>query len=323
MTYHKVILNDKIFFCSSEETIIEASLKNGVFLNHSCLSGRCSSCKSKILRGESISIIEESSLSEKEKSEGFVLSCIRMPISDLELEAEDLSQYGFNQSVTIPAKINSIQILTSEIIQVNLRVPPNQKVSFLEGQYLNVIWNGIKRSYSMASSSLSPEIELIIKNYQGGVMSSYWFGQAKPNDLLRLEVPKGTFFLKNHPEMENLVFLATGTGIAPIKSILESPSTQDKIGRFKRIIVLWGMKYHKEIFWKPSSSEIEFIPVLSRGSQPKRYVQDLISNLNLDMAKTVVYACGSNEMIQEAKNKSIQLGLNLNHFYSDAFVASN
>lgn len=120
-----------------------------------------------------------------------------------------------------------------------------------------------------------------------------------------------------------MVFLATGTGIAPIKSILESQSNQDKLGRFNRIIVLWGMKYEKNIFWKPESSRIEFIPVFSRESQPKRYVQDSIASLELDMAKTVIYACGSDDMIQEAKHKSIQLGLNLNHFYSDAFVASN
>ncbi|MBS4040169.1 MAG: 2Fe-2S iron-sulfur cluster binding domain-containing protein [Flavobacteriales bacterium] len=313
----------KSFSCDSNQTIIEAALKSGIFLDHSCLTGRCSSCKFKVISGESFTEFEESPLSSFEKSEGFILTCIRKPLSDLELDAEDLGEYGFSQSVTIPAKINAIQQLTPEIIQVNLRVPPNQKVNFLEGQYLNVIWNGIKRSYSIANPSSSFEIELIIKNYQGGAMSTYWFGQAKTNDLMRLEIPKGTFFLRNHPGKENLVFLATGTGIAPIKSILESTTNQVKLGQFKRIFVLWGMKFEKEIFWEPSSSEVEFIPVLSRESQSKRYVQNVISNLELDMTNTVIYACGSEDMIQDARNKSIQLGLNSNHFYSDAFVASN
>lgn len=323
MSFNIKLKDGKSFTCDSNQAIIEAALKSGVFLDHSCLTGRCSSCKFKVLSGESFTDFEESPISSIEKSEGFILTCVRKPLSDLELDAEDLSEYGFSQSVTIPAKINAIKELTAEIIQVNLRVPPNQKVNFLEGQYVNVIWNGIKRSYSIASSSMAQEIELIIKNYKGGAMSAYWFGQAKTNDLLRLEIPKGTFFLRNHPGKENLVFLATGTGIAPIKSILESPSNQDKLGRFKRIIVLWGMKYETEIFWKPLSSEIEFITVLSREMLPKRYVQDSIENLELDVAKTVIYACGSDDMIQEAKNNSIQLGLNLNHFYSDAFVASN
>lgn len=313
----------KSFLCDNNQTIIEAALQNEIFLDHSCLTGRCSSCKFRVIAGGTATEADESPLSLEDKNGGYILTCVRKPISDLELDAEDLGQYGFSQSITIAAKINTILELTGEIIKVNLRVPPNQKVNFLEGQYLNVIWNGVKRSYSIASSSSSAEIELIIKNYQGGAMSAYWFGQAKLNDLLRLEIPKGTFFLRNHPEMENLVFLATGTGISPIKSILESLSNKDKLGRFKRIIVLWGMRYKKEFFWKPSSSGIEFIPVLSRESQPKRYVQNLISNLELDMAKTVIYACGSEDMIQDAKNKSVQQGLNSNHFYSDAFVASN
>lgn len=315
--------NNKTFTCESNETLVEGALRNGVFLDHSCLTGRCSSCKFKVITGETTTESDESPLNREEKNRGYVLTCVRKPLSDIELDAEDLSEYGFSQCVTIPAKINAIKELTPEIIQVNLRVPPNQLVNFLEGQYLNVIWNGIKRSYSIASSSSSSEIELIIKNYPNGAMSAYWFGQAKPNDLLRLEIPKGTFFLRNHTEIENLVFLATGTGIAPIKSILESSSNQSKLGQFKRIIVLWGMKYERDIFWKPESSRIEFIPVLSRESQPKRYIQSQISYLELDMSKTVIYACGSDDMIQEAKNKSIQQGLKSNHFYSDAFVASN
>ena len=323
MSFEIKLKDGKSFSCDSNQTIIDAALQNGVFLDHSCLSGRCSSCKFKVLKGESISDLDETPLSQEDKKNGFVLTCVRKPLSDIDLDAEDLSQYGFTNSVTIPAKINAIQQLTSEIIRVNLRVPPNQKVNFLEGQYLNVIWNGIKRSYSIASSSSSSELELIIKNYQGGAMSAYWFGQAIANDLLRLEIPKGTFFLRNHENIDNLVFLATGTGIAPIKSILKSQGNQHKLAQFKRVIVLWGMKYEKEIFWKPDSQMIEFIPVLSRESQPKRYVQNLLANLNLDMTKSVIYACGSDQMIQEAKKNTMELGLNSNHFYSDAFVASN
>ncbi|WP_100627196.1 2Fe-2S iron-sulfur cluster-binding protein [Algoriphagus formosus] len=311
------------FSCENNQTIIEAALQNGVFLDHSCLTGRCSSCKLKVLSGETVTESDELPLSSEEKNQGYILSCVRKPISDIELEAEDLSQYGFSNPITIPAKINTIKSLTPEIIQVNLRVPPNQKVNFLEGQYLNVLWNGIKRSYSIASPTNSSEIELIIKNYEGGAMSAYWFEQAKPNDLLRLEIPKGTFFLRNHSDKDTLVLLATGTGIAPIKAILESPSTQEKLKEFNRVIVLWGMKFEREIFWKLNQDNVEFIPVLSRESQPKHYIQDKLSDLKINWTNTVVYACGSYQMIQAAKKRTLELGLNSNHFYSDAFVASN
>lgn len=317
------IKNGKSFNCDKNQTIIEAALKSGIFLEYSCLTGRCSSCKFKVLEGKTITDSDETPLNPGDKNEGYILTCVRKPISDIEIDAEDLSEYGFTNSASLPAKINAIKELTSEIIKVNLRVPPNQNVHFLPGQYVNVNWNGIKRSYSIASSSSNQEIELIIKNYIGGQMSAYWFGQAKSNDLLRLEIPKGTFFLRNHSDIENLVFLATGTGIAPIKSILESSSNNDKLNKFGRIILLWGMKYDKEIFWKPTQEKVEFIPVLSKQMPNKRYVQHYLDSLHLNMSKTVIYSCGSNDMIEDAKQISFKLGLCQKHFFSDAFLASN
>jgi CDP-4-dehydro-6-deoxyglucose reductase, E3 len=105
-----------------------------------------------------------------------------------------------------------------------------------------VLWKGIKRSYSIASTSNQSDIKLVIKNFPNGKMSQYWFNESKVDDLLRIEIPKGTFFLRNHPYKENIIFLANGTGIAPLKSIIESDSNQQKLGEFSRIIILWGLK---------------------------------------------------------------------------------
>lgn len=320
----KVTLQDgKTFDCESNESIVAGALRNGVFLDHSCLTGRCSSCKFKILSGQTVCDTDEIPLSATEKGEGYVLSCIRRPASDILLEAEDLSEYGLTKPKTVPAKINEIKSLTEDIILVKLRFPPNQRPFFLEGQYVNVLKGSLKRSYSIANSNNSEDLDLIIKNYQGGLMSKYWFEEAKINDLLRLEIPKGTFFLRQHSGKSALVFLATGTGIAPIKSILENPKNQEAIKLYQQVIVLWGMNYSKELFWTPSQDSIKFIPVLSRETLPKKYVQDYLAELSIDWLNSVVYACGSDEMIQESKLKSIQLGLKPNHFYSDAFVASN
>ncbi|MFN3998109.1 FAD-binding oxidoreductase [Algoriphagus sp.] len=320
----KITLQDgKIFDCESNESIIAGAIRNGVFLDHSCLTGRCSSCKFRIISGQTVCDTEEIPLTESEKSEGYILSCIRRPISDIAIEAEDLSEYGLIKPKTVPAKINKITPLTEDIILVKLRFPPNQKPFFLEGQYLNVIKGSLKRSYSIANSNNAEDLELIIKNYQGGLMSKYWFEEAKINDLLRLEIPKGTFFLRQHSGKSALVFLATGTGIAPIKSILENPKNQELIKQYQQVIVLWGMKYSKELFWSPSQELVKFAPVLSRESLPKKYVQNCLEELSIDWNHSVVYACGSDDMIQESKRKSIQLGLKPNHFYSDAFVASN
>ena len=319
-----IILSDETkFSCEEHETIIEAALRNDVYLDHSCLTGRCASCKCQVVKGNTYTDNEELSLNSLEKEQGYILTCVRKVKSDICIEAEDLGKYGLTKPQTIPAKINNIIDLTKDIKQISLRVPPNQKVGFLEGQYVNVLWNGLRRSYSIASTSKELEIQLILKNYPGGKMSQYWFNKCKVEDLLRLEIPKGTFFLRNHTNKENLIFLATGTGIAPIKAILESEKNQVELKKYKRIVLLWGMKNHQDFFWNPKSNDIEFFPIASREASPKKYVQNSLLELDIDFSKTVIYACGNDQMIQTNKNISIKKGLEARDFYSDAFVPSN
>lgn len=154
-------------------------------------------------------------------------------------------------------------------------------------------------------------------------MSDYWFNKAKENDLLRLEGPKGTFFLKNHTNKENLVFLATGTGIAPLKSIIESRFFEMLTANFKNIYLLWGMQYEKNIFWKSINSRIQFTAVLSREASKKYYIQEGLINLKIPVDKSVYYACGSDAMIQEVKKSLAQAGLDKQYFFSDSFLPSN
>jgi len=321
---HTIHLKDGTSFnCEAHESLVDGANRNGIFLDHSCLKGRCSSCKLKVTKGETQPLSAELSLSEQDKEEGYILSCVRTPSSELWIDAEDLSGYGISKYKTIPAKIQSIEKLTEDIVRVVLRTPPTMKTSFIEGQYLNVLWGGIKRSYSIASTSHDSMLELLIKNYEGGQMSAYWFGQAKPENVLRVEIAHGTFFLRNHSDKDVLVLMATGTGIAPLKSILSSFKNQDKLKGFNRVILLWGMRTQSDIFWEPELDEVEFIPVLSRETSEKRYVQDRLIQLGLDLSRAVIYACGSNEMIEQTKGTAFARNLAPNSFYSDAFVASD
>lgn len=314
--------NNKSFYCNGDETIMNAAFKNNVFLNHSCLLGRCSSCKFKVLDGKTHAIDSEVLLTGKDINENFILTCVRKPLSDIYLEAEDLSDIVLAKPKILPAKISNFEKMNDSIIKVSLKLPPSQKFEFLEGQYVDIIKDSIKRSYSIASSSSSSVLDFFIRNYDDGIMSKYWFEKLAVNDLLRISGPKGTFFLRNEQDMNTLVFIATGTGIAPIKSIIESDSFDEKTKYFKRILVFWGMRYKTDIFWRPDNSRIVFIPVLSRETDKKLYVQDLIEDFKINANETVVYACGSNAMIGEVKNKFLNSGLLESHFFSDSFVQS-
>ncbi len=326
--YQISLKNNKRFECSENETLVEAARKSGIIIEHSCLSGRCSSCKVKVDSGLSEPTTEEFSLNNKEREDGYILSCIRTPKSDMQIQAEDLSEYGITIPKTLPAKINRIEKLTEDVIKIELRFPPTQKLNFIAGQYVNVIKGNIKRSYSIGSTSNeNTSIELFIKKYPGGLLSNYWFNEAKINDLLRIEGPRGTFFIRNNSAFKNIIFLATGTGIAPVKSILETLSELGDLTE-KNIYLFWGVKHLYDLFWNPEKLglNINYFPVLSREKIPaleNGYVQNVLLTKNIELSESMIYACGSNDMILAAKNKLIKNGLPDYNFYSDAFVTSN
>jgi CDP-4-dehydro-6-deoxyglucose reductase, E3 len=321
--------NNKTFTCDKDSTIFEAAKKSNIVLEHSCLSSRCKSCVVKVLSGKTINKEEELVLTEEDKDENFVLSCNAKPLSDIELDIEDLGEIKLFDKKIIPSKISVIKKLTDDVIKVVLRLPPNSNFNFNSGQYLNIIKGNLTRSYSIANcSNHKNQLEFFIKKYTNGLMSEYFFKEAKVNDLLRLEGPIGTFFLR-YSGFKNIIFLATGTGIAPIKSILEGLDKSHEQYQNKNLWVIVGARFQDDLFWEPNlkNLNIKYIPVLSRQindwNGAKGYVQDIVLKQQIDLENTQVYACGSNDMINSAKELLLKNNLKENNFFSDAFVQTN
>ena len=321
--------NGKKFVCDEDSTILDAAKKNKVLLEHSCLSYRCRSCMVKLLSGKTKNVEEEFVLTEKEKNSYYVLSCNAVPVSDLKLDVEDLGNITFYEKKITPSKINLIEKLTSDIIRVVLRIPPNSNFNFISGQYVNITREKLTRSYSIAScSSHKNQLEFFIKKYETGLMSDYFFKEAKTNDLLRLEGPLGTFFFRDS-DLKNIVFLATGTGIAPIKSILEGLDKEYEKHHDKIFLIIVGARYKQDLFWEPDTKNlnIKHIQVLSRPEKnwdgSKGYVQDILLNQQIDLKRTQVYACGSFDMINSAKKILLENNLLEANFFSDAFIQTN
>jgi CDP-4-dehydro-6-deoxyglucose reductase, E3 len=323
--------NNKSFPCDKNTTIFDAAQKAGIILEHSCLNARCSSCIVKIISGETDNREEELVLTEEQKRKKFVLSCNAMPLSNLSLDIEDLGNIKLFEKKIVPAKISSIEKMSNDVIKVVFRLPPTSNFQFNSGQYVHLIKGNLNRSYSIANKpSAKNQLEFFIKKYKNGFMSKYWFEDAKVNDLLRVEGPLGSFFLRES-ECENIVFLATGTGIAPIKAILESVLEAPSNFMKKKFWIFVGARYKEDLLWDPTINndkiEVKYIPVLSRQvddwSGEKGYVQDAVLKFDLNLGNTQVYACGSNEMIQSAKFTLLKNRLKENDFFSDAFVSTN
>jgi CDP-4-dehydro-6-deoxyglucose reductase len=329
--FNITLKNGVSFSCDSNTTIFHAAKNSGVFLEHSCLMARCRSCAIQIISGKVVDKIDDMILSAEEKNNHWTLSCNAIPMSDIFLDVEGLGELQFFEKQIVPAKIQSINKLNESVIGISLRLPPNSNFEYISGQYVNITKDQIKRSYSIANAyKKNSELTFFIKKYENGLMSNYWFNEAKVNDLLRIEGPIGSFFLRQS-EVENIIFLVTGTGVSPIIAILESLNLQNKIYQNKKFWLFNGARYEIDLFWKPIElnmiSNLKYIPVLSKAEEnwngERGYVQEVVIKEGIDLTNAQVYACGSIKMIESSKKLLIENGLNTKQFFSDAFLASN
>lgn len=323
------LTSGKTFKNFLKSTILDTVNANNIVIPYSCKTGRCSSCKCKVVSGTTIPLHPETGLTEQEMADGWVLSCVRSAETDVVIEVDDLGGMELPVAKTLPCRISEIIRLAPDVVQVLLRLPPTADFHFIPGQYIDIIGpNGLRRSYSLANASFANKVlELHIRKVEGGAMSQYWFNQAKPNDLLRLNGPMGTFFLREIENMD-LVFLATGTGISPIKAMLESMIFLSHEKRPKTVAVLWGGRNDQDLYLNVADipGDHTYIPVRSRPdvdwSGAIGYVQDVLLDLTPDLNNAAIYACGSEKMIRSSKKCIVEAGLPAKRFYSDAFVCS-
>ena len=315
-----------IFPSIKESAILDSALSAGLVFDYSCKNGQCGSCKTTLLKGKVVEIRPQLALHKTDGEDQF-LSCCCEAASDILIDAIDLKMMHGIETKIIPARVNSLTLLSEDIVQVKLRLPPASNFNFLEGQFVDVIGpNSLRRSYSIASIPSNKEVILLIKKVKDGEFSNYWFSEAKLNDLLRIEGPKGTFFLRN--KSKSLVFLATGTGIAPIISILEELDADINFIQTRSISLFWGNREQKDFIWTPrfESITVDLNLILSREDacweSEVGYVQDVALRKLNEVQSVNVYACGASEMIDSAKKSFIEAGLNERDFYSDAFVQS-
>lgn len=319
----------RCFDAEPGETLLDAALRQGIALNYSCRTGRCNSCRGRVRSGDTVALHDELGLSTEDKAHGFVLTCVREACGPVDLEIGDLGSVVLPTPKTFPCRIQSIEHMAPDVTRVMLRLPPTSTLEFLPGQYLEIIGpGGLRRSYSIANAPRADkQIELHIRKVAGGAMSRYWFQEAQVNDLLRLRGPLGTFFLRGQSG-KDLVFLATGTGIAPVKAILEGLATWPLDAQPRNVTVYWGGRRPEDLYWQaPVMPRQRFVQVLSRADAgwlgERGHVQDVMLKETASLTEALVYACGSDTMIQHAQASLRAAGLPQGQFHSDAFVCSS
>jgi len=316
-------------------SVLDSALAQGVVLEHGCRTGRCGSCRARVTHGDTAPLRPATSLTDDERRKGWILTCVAEALSDVQLDIEDLGVLAGMKTVVMPARIDGLTLLAPDVMQVGLRLPPRSPFEFLAGQYVDVTGPaGARRSYSIASASTSKHaLELQIRRVAGGALSAYWFEQAKVGDLLRFNGPLGSFYLRPSAGLD-LVFLATGTGLAPIRSMLSQLSAMPVEDLPRSVALYWGGRHEVDLYADPSGlfPGLRYVPVLSRGDVgwhgAAGHVQDVLAHdvahgRAAPLAGATVYACGSEKMIHGARRLLTDLGLPPRRFHFDAFVSSD
>lgn len=332
------------FTVDAGETVLEAALRQGIGLAYGCKNGACGTCRGKLIEGELVHRTHSSSaLSADDEAKGFALFCSSFPQGDVVIEARELTGFGDIPIRKMPARIAKIDRPTPDVAIISLQLPANERLQFRAGQYMDfILKDGARRQYSIASAPHSDElIQLHVRHTPGGVFTDRLFGTLEPpvkeRDILRIEAPLGTFFLREEGTRP-IVLLAGGTGFAPLKAIAEHIFHQginrSESGKPARAVHLyWGARSRRDLYmndvpsqWAQQQPNFLYIPVLSEP-QPEDAWQGRIGFVHRavmedlpDLSSYQVYACGAPAMIDAARRDFIQCGLSLEEFFADAFT---
>ncbi|ATI43722.1 FAD-binding oxidoreductase [Cognatishimia sp. D5M38] len=316
------------FDCEEDETVLDAADRAGYAIPYSCRKGVCSSCEGGIAAGEAM--VRGQGV-QAGPAEGVKL-CQARPLTDLQITPTRIQKVEPVERKTLEAKVRKITRPAPDVAVIQFRLPIGQRAPFRAGQYLRVVMeDGDSRNYSMANPPQKNDgIELHIRHVPGGKFSEQVLSKLDKGQFLTVELPYGEFCLSDNDDM-NAVLLATGTGFAPIKSLIEN---QIALGAERPLKLYWGVNTEADLYmadvaarWAAAHPWISFTPVISSPSDGwdgrTGFVHRAVLEDIPDMSNVEVYACGAPVMIDAARSEfEAEAGLAKDRFFSDAFVAS-
>lgn len=320
--------------CTAEEgsNILQAALNAGLSLPYGCRNGACGACKGKVLSGEvDHGGAQEQALSAEDKAAGYALFCCAKPRSDLLVECKEVRLATDIPLKTMPCRVQKLQRLAADVMEVQLKLPTNERLQFLAGQYIEILLkNGQRRAFSLANAPHDDTcLHLHIRHMPGGQFTDQVFSSLKERDMLRFEGPHGSFYLREDSK-KPLILLAGGTGFAPIKSIVEH-ALQQKSER--SMTIYWGARDRHGLYlpdvpqqWAANHAHIHYHPVLSEpnaadvwqgrtGLAHRAVLEDFA-----DLSGHQVYVCGAPAMVEAARHDFCAQGLPADEFFADAFT---
>jgi CDP-4-dehydro-6-deoxyglucose reductase len=336
MTHQVTIRNTGHRFAVQEgESILQAALNAGLVLPYGCRDGACGTCKGKLIEGSiDYGHYSGKALPPAEREQGSALFCQAKPLSDVVIEAREVRKAGDIKVRKLPARVQKLERAADDAMILYLKLPANERLMFLPGQYIDILLkDGTRRSFSMANAPHDDEfVQLHVRHVPGGSFTDHVFKTMKERDILRFEGPFGTFFLREESE-KSCVFVASGTGFAPIKAVIEA-AIQKGIAR--PMTLYWGARRPKDLYlnglperWVAEHPGFKYVPVISDALPEDAwkgrtgFVHRAVMEDFPDLSAHQVYACGVPIMVDSARRDFIQkCRLPENEFFADSFTTA-
>jgi CDP-4-dehydro-6-deoxyglucose reductase len=323
--------------CSPETEILKAGLAAGLFMPYSCRAGVCNTCRGRVVEGRiDWGAVHPRYLSDQDREKGFALLCQAMPRSDVTIEVEEIEAGGILRPRFMPVRILDKRKLADDVMLLRVGLPMSEPALFRAGQYLEFIRpDGMRRSYSIASAPTNDgtlHVELHVRHMPGGKFTDRVFGEMQLREVHKIEFPLGSFFLRESSS-KPIVMLASGTGFAPIQSILLD-MIRRKIER--PVTLYWGGRKRVDLYlsqqceqWVREHAWFKYVPVLSDPTAQCRwegrtgFVHQAVMDDLPDLSEHEVYACGTPAMVDAARRDFIEAArLPAHEFYADSFLTA-
>ena len=327
----------RVFSVDRDEPILSAAIRQGVGLPYGCKDGACGSCKSRLLEGRVIHGVHQAkALSADEEAQGWILTCQAAPQTDVVVEARTVPGAGEFTIRKMPTRVTSIAKPAPDVAILQMQLPANDRLQYHAGQYIEfILRDGVRRSYSMANAphtqGQQPGIELHLRHLPGGLFTDHVFGAMKEKEILRMEGPFGSFFLRE-ASTKPMILLASGTGFAPIKAIIEH---LQHTGSQRHAALYWGCRSRQDLYmhdWAVQAAQalptLTYIPVLSEPRPDDAWtgrtglVHHAVMHDHPNLLQHQVYACGAPIMVDSAQRDFVmKCGLPDDEFYADSFTS--
>jgi CDP-4-dehydro-6-deoxyglucose reductase len=314
------------FEVEENETILDAAIRQHIGLPYGCRNGRCGSCAADLLAGEVRYHGSPPALDDV--GAGKCLPCQGFAASDLTVAVREAEGTADIEIKLLPVRVHAVDHLSHDVVRLLLKLPDNQRLQFLAGQYLDfLLSDGRRRAFSIANAPHDDEyLELHIRHVDGGKFTDWVFSQMQERAILRIQAPLGTFVLDEDSDRP-MIFMGGGTGFAPLKGQIEQAF---EAGIERPMHLYWGVRGERDLYlrelpekWAAEHDNFHFVPVLSEPdptwSGRTGWVHQAVLQDFPDLSGHDLYMAGPPPMVNAGREAFGAAGMPAAQMHFDSF----